>query len=305
LSRLLLAHLQQLGVENGLLDGSTAPALVSFDDFEVVTRDWDEHTFHTSRTHAFSVVKEKLDDPTVGVLIVDDIMPLRSMRKHLNALAKAASAAYMVVTLMGSSLEELQRRNQTRSDSNRVSTQSLARVAAAFESPRAGNGFESHHVALDSSKRQSQSQSQAAVGPLLAQSGAWLSAIETCARRAVSAFAGAQLASQQSTLLEGHQQADRQASLRSRLHALDQRLRRASSQALTQLCRGDRAVLGPLLSARKAELTSSVRARCPAGFIEALEEPAWETFVQEREADLLLVCAERGVGYIGDVGKCP
>lgn len=134
-------------------------SIVSFDNFERNKDDWNEVSFKESRSYALEnvnlIFKENssIASPIQSVVIIDDIMYLRSMRKKIYTMCKLYDydSNFLVVYLdvpLSISLE----RNSSRNQPNRVNENSLHRIAEAFEPPTDRQFVhDRNHIVIESS----------------------------------------------------------------------------------------------------------------------------------------------------------
>jgi len=98
------------------LGSSTRVALVSFDDFELPKREWNESSFKRGRESSLNAAKKAMDstnDCESAVLVVDDVMHLRSMRREVYVAAR--DREYMMVVLyLSIPLDVARQRNANR-----------------------------------------------------------------------------------------------------------------------------------------------------------------------------------------------
>lgn len=97
--------------------------LISFDDFETSKEFWDDASFHLNRQAALAAFNKCLHlSDRLDVIIVDDTMHLKSMRKKITSLTKACRAFNLVLCVQVD-LELSEARNSCRSDNSRVSAE--------------------------------------------------------------------------------------------------------------------------------------------------------------------------------------
>lgn len=93
--------------------------VLSFDDFELPTDDWDAESFMRSRSSSFEALENMLHQHKRGLIFVDDIMFYKSMRKRVYQLARQCEADFATIHV-DVPFEVAVSRNNSRPDGTRV-----------------------------------------------------------------------------------------------------------------------------------------------------------------------------------------
>jgi tRNA uridine 5-carbamoylmethylation protein Kti12 len=91
------------------------------------------------------------DDAKDSVIIVDDIMYYRSMRREIFTLARDSIISEFVVVWVNVPLEVAMSRNESRELLKRVGTEAMQRIHNAFEPPVESLIFDRVHLQIDNS----------------------------------------------------------------------------------------------------------------------------------------------------------
>lgn len=82
------------------------------------------------------------------ILLVDDNMYYKSMRKEIRNIAKECDTGYLLLYFVAS-LEKSLKRNVVRANLNRVCDEAIVNIAAKFESPTDDEASEMHQINID------------------------------------------------------------------------------------------------------------------------------------------------------------
>jgi tRNA uridine 5-carbamoylmethylation protein Kti12 len=115
---------------------------ISFDDYELSKAQWNENSFHLGRENALDALNGLLS--ASNIVIVDDIMYLRSMRKRVYALGRIANCMSICIHLKVS-LETACLRNNARSDECRVDNNTLLSIYNNIEPCNAAHVCDRYH----------------------------------------------------------------------------------------------------------------------------------------------------------------
>ena len=129
--------------------GGCSVVLVAFDDHLAAEADWDETTFGAARSASLRAVEAALADESVTVVVVDDIMHLKSMRRQVYVLGRQRNVPVVVVT-SNVELSTALARNALRTSPHRVEDAAILRIHSHFEPP-GSNTADRLHFTLDSS----------------------------------------------------------------------------------------------------------------------------------------------------------
>jgi len=110
----------------------SSAALVCFDAFQAPAAEWDELTFHVGRAAALQHLEQQLEQNQV--VVVDDTMHLRSMRREVYALGRARGVPVVVIWLRAPLALALAR-NSTRVPAYQVEESAIGRIHTALEPP--------------------------------------------------------------------------------------------------------------------------------------------------------------------------
>ena len=129
--------------------GGCSVVLVAFDDHLAAEADWDETTFGAARSASLRAVEAALADESVTVVVVDDIMHLKSMRRQVYVLGRQRNVPVVVVT-SNVELSTALARNALRTSPHRVEDAAILRIHSHFEPP-GSNTADRLHFTIDSS----------------------------------------------------------------------------------------------------------------------------------------------------------
>lgn len=231
-------------------------AVVSFDAIARSRSAVDVSGWHAAREEAYSHVADRLAAAAAAhmgsghvsgvrrrraVVLVDDTMVYRSMRKRVHALAVDAGAAYACVHI-NTPLEVAMARDAARPASSCVGAATIAREAARLEPPDAsGHAWEAWSVACDGtlpvSERAALVWSHLVAAPWEPASRAGRTTEEARAMRATGTAANAA----------------------SRAHTADLRTRAMLARAVTRMADGERAARAAELSRLRRTLLEAAR----------------------------------------------
>ena len=134
---------------------------VRFDDYEHLAiadagGTFDPANWHAARQHAFAAVREaaKGNDEHSVIILVDDVLHLSGMRRHVLRVAESVGAAHaqLCITCDASVRHD---RNQKRSGLHRVPDETLSRLEASWEDPTTTTfAFDRKTVRLDTTEAQ-------------------------------------------------------------------------------------------------------------------------------------------------------
>ena len=110
----------------------SSAALVCFDAFQAPAAEWDGLTFRVGRAAALQHLEQQLEQNQV--VVVDDTMHLRSMRREVYALGRARGVPVVVIWLRAPLALALAR-NSTRVPAHQVEESAIGRIHTAFEPP--------------------------------------------------------------------------------------------------------------------------------------------------------------------------
>jgi len=238
--------------------GACAVELLSFDDQQLDQSDWDETTFRSARSASLLAVEELLSRRCTSgggkVVVVDDIMYLKSMRREVYVLGRKRGVPVVVVSVVVS-LPTALARNAQRDPARRVTDAAIVRIHARFEPP-SDHTADRFRIIIDNNDGCEPISAQVrravvALPPLVARRAAELAAL------AASANANASIDNVSSS----------SSSSISSVHRLDLWLRSETGrvmQALAlppRLADQDRRRVASALSAAKQALLASERAR--------------------------------------------
>ena len=109
--------------------------VVSFDERQAEPSQWDDSTFKSARSASLQELEQRLD--TLGsesVVVVDDIMYLKSMRREVYVLGRMRCVPVVVITV-STELSTALARNALRDPHQRVDEASILRISERFEAP--------------------------------------------------------------------------------------------------------------------------------------------------------------------------
>ena len=135
---------------------------MAFDDSFLLNfyADWDESSFKKLRkdsleriraiAHTFPFATANDSDEFPGLILVDDIMYLRSMRREVYVIARDSNIPIIVVWV-NTPLEVALERNSQRSGKQRIEEQTITKIHAALEPPDSQHICDRVHIIIDGS----------------------------------------------------------------------------------------------------------------------------------------------------------
>lgn len=108
----------------------------------------DADSFHHIRTIAKQRIREILSTPQNSrIIIIDDIMYLKSMRREIYVLARNNNIPLLTIWL-NTSVDIAQARNNLRNETSRVSDESFSKILENFEPPDQSYIFDRHYIEI-------------------------------------------------------------------------------------------------------------------------------------------------------------
>lgn len=120
--------------------------VVSYDERQAEPSQWDDSTFKSARSASLQELEQRLD--TLGsdsVVVVDDIMYLKSMRREVYVLGRKRCVPVVVITV-STELSTALARNAQRDPPQRVDEASILRISERFEAPSSHAADRLHFV---------------------------------------------------------------------------------------------------------------------------------------------------------------
>jgi len=120
--------------------------VISFDDYEIDRDSWNEESFALSRRAGIERISSALNACHADIIVIDDIMFYRSMRRKIYQLARDHMAGYLTVYI-DSTFDVVCARNAERAGASRVTDESMRNIWSKFEPP-SDVGWESDNVRI-------------------------------------------------------------------------------------------------------------------------------------------------------------
>ena len=131
--------------------------VIYFDSYVDAECVWSENTFKQYRELALNDVNQILTEsnrPKESVLIIDDIMYLKSMRREIYVLARDNCAKLLCIWI-DCSLDNAIKRNNNRTGTGKISEESIFRVNSLFEPPDPTYITDRHYIRVDANENDS------------------------------------------------------------------------------------------------------------------------------------------------------
>ena len=131
--------------------------VISFDSYVGAECVWNENTFKQYREFALNDVNRVLTDsnrPKDSVLIIDDNMYMKSMRREIYVIARDSSAKLLCIWI-DCSLDNAIKRNNDRIGAGKISDESIFRINSLFEPPDPTNITDRHYIRVDANENDS------------------------------------------------------------------------------------------------------------------------------------------------------
>lgn len=131
----------------------------------LIYKDWDENSFKTIRKQAVdnlsyhiqseksNILANSIDNNTIlmknpNLIIIDDIMYLKSMRREIYVLLRDLSISLLTIHIK-TSIEHCLERNNNREGIQRIPEEIISKIYNHFEPPDSYNIFDRHCFIID------------------------------------------------------------------------------------------------------------------------------------------------------------
>lgn len=138
-------------------------SVVSFDDF--VTEDWNQTSFKEGREKGLSILsnlvqafnEKPASDAITTVIIVDDIMYLKSMRRKVYVVARDNNCP-LITVLVDAELRTILERNAARHGKARIEQSVIHKIHSNFENPCSSMVFDRHNLVIRTDQKKDSEQ---------------------------------------------------------------------------------------------------------------------------------------------------